>query len=114
MPQRGDQKKIDWEQLFKLMALHCTEEEICGIIDVSDTTLVQRIKEKYDMTFQDLFKLKSANGKLSLRRKQYSVAMAGDKALLIWLGKQWLKQTEKNELSTGDDSPIQVNYNIKK
>lgn len=33
--------------------------------------------------------------KQSLRRMQYLVAMTGDKTMLIWLGKQYLGQTEK-------------------
>ena len=31
---------------------------------------------------------------MSLRRKQMEVAMAGTPSMLIWLGKQWLGQSE--------------------
>jgi hypothetical protein len=37
----------------------------------------------------------------SLRNKQYEIAMRGNPQMLIWLGKQELDQTDKQEL-TGD------------
>lgn len=37
-----------------------------------------------------------------LQAKQYQAAMKGNTTLLIWLGKQWLKQTEKVEHTSGD------------
>jgi hypothetical protein len=40
----------------------------------------------------------------SLKRKQFQVAMRGNPALLIWLGKQYLGQSDKLEgPGAGDD-----------
>lgn len=36
--------------------------------------------------------------KMSLKRKQYDVAMDGSVPLLIWLGKQYLGQKDNHEL----------------
>lgn len=35
---------------------------------------------------------------MSLRRKQYEMAAGGNPTMLIWLGKQYLNQTDKNEI----------------
>ena len=39
-------------------------------------------------------------GFVSLRRKQYELAMAGNATMLIFLGKQYLGQSDKREVTT--------------
>lgn len=81
----------------KLCAIFCTANEIADILDVSVDTLERRIQQECNMSFADFFKKHSAHGKMSLRRKQFEVAMKGNVSMLIWLGKQYLGQTEKIE-----------------
>ena len=69
--------------------IQCTQEEIAGFLDLSVDTL-QR-----DKKFCGIYETKKKTGKMSLRRKQYELAMSGDKTLLIWLGKQYLEQSDK-------------------
>jgi hypothetical protein len=90
-------KEVDWVQCEKLCALHCTRDEIADVFDMSADTLEARIREKYDCTFSAYFKQKSSGGKRSLRRKQYETAMSGNVTMQIWLGKQWLGQSDKSE-----------------
>lgn len=90
-------KIIDWETVKKLCAIHCTGEEIASIVDVSYDTLERHIKAEFAMSFADFYKKHSSNGKMSLRRKQYEVAMSGNTTMLVWLGKQYLGQTDKTE-----------------
>ena len=56
------------------------------------------------MSFAEYFAIKRGRGKIGLRRKQYEVAMAGNVPMLIWLGKQYLDQAEKQQ--------AEVNTNI--
>jgi hypothetical protein len=42
----------------------------------------------------------------SLKRKQYELAMAGDKTMLIWLGKQYCGQSDKVEQQTSTRGEI--------
>lgn len=95
--------ELDFEHIKKLCSLQCTAEEIAGFFDVCIDTLEARIKEKYDCTFPEFFKKHCASGKISLRRKQYEVAMSGNTALLIFLGKQNLGQSDKVEHSHRED-----------
>lgn len=88
-------KKEINQQLFEsLCAMQCTEVEICNVLDVTDKTLTKWCKEIYKMSFSECYKLKSAKGKASLRRTQYKLAESGNSTMLVWLGKQWLNQSE--------------------
>ena len=47
------------------------------------------------MQFCDYIEQKRGSGKASLRRRQWQAAEAGDKTMLIWLGKNWLGQSDQ-------------------
>jgi hypothetical protein len=89
--------EIDFKELDKLCGLQCSLEEIAGWFDCSIDTIEARIKETHGMTFPEYFAKKRSGGKISLRRKQYETAMAGNVSMLIWLGKQYLGQVDKQE-----------------
>lgn len=97
MPPLGSKKTVDWAQVDSLLGIHCTQEEICAVLDISEDTLTTRCKEDHRCTFSEYSKTKRRVGRTSLRRRQYQVAMSGDRAMLIWLGKNWLKQSDKIE-----------------
>ena len=103
-------KEIDWETVRKLCAMQCTGEEIASFINVDYDTLNAAAKREHEMGFSDYFKKHSANGKISLRRKQYEVATSGNVPMLIWLGKQCLDQKDKqsNEHTGKDGKDLEV------
>lgn len=105
-------KKIDQKQFEQLCKLQCTQEEICGFFDVTDKTLTRWCKETYNnMSFSEIFKIKSQSGKISLRRWQFKAAEKGNSSMLIWLGKQHLNQTDKVDslkVEIGDDGFIEA------
>ncbi len=104
--------EIDFDMVKKLCAIQCTGQEIADVLDVSYDTLERRVKEVYQISFADYIKKHSANGKMSLRRKQHEVAMNGNTTMLVWLGKQYLGQTDKqvvdNTSSDGSMTPVPV------
>ena len=51
------------------------------------------------MKFAEYFEQKRGKGKIALRRKQYDVAMSGNVTMLLWLGKQYLGQSDKQEIN---------------
>ena len=101
-------KPIDWDTVKKLCAIHCTGEEIASVIDVHYDTLNNRCNEEHGVNFSEYYKKASASGKMSLRRKQYEVAMAGNVSMLIWLGKNMLNQRDQVDTEVKDLPPIQV------
>lgn len=89
-------KKIDKKEFEKLCALQCTKEEICGFLEVSDKTLDKWCAEKYGKSFSEVFREKRGTGKISLRRMQFQLAKKSA-AMAIFLGKNWLGQTDKGQ-----------------
>lgn len=66
--------------------------------ECSPDTIERACKRENKESFAEYYAKKSLKGHISLRRKQYETAMAGNVTLLIWLGKQWLGQTEPRNL----------------
>jgi len=93
--------EIDWDLVKKLAAIHCTQEEIASVVGCSVDTLTRRPE------FAEVFKKGREEGKASLRRKQYEIAMNGNVSMLIWLGKQILGQSEKTEVFMRDIPKIE-------
>ena len=92
--------EIDFKQLKSLCGIQCTKREASAYLGCSDDTLERRIKEKYDQTWGEFFDKHSSSGKVSLRRKQFEGALGGNVTLQIWLGKQYLGQSDKNYLES--------------
>ena len=96
-------KILDYELIDRLAHIQCTQVEIASMLDVSERTL-QR-----DDEFCRIYKKGQEEGKSSLRRIQFKLAEKGNATMAIWLGKQYLGQTDKNELS-GGANPIVVKF----
>ena len=94
---RGRPKKpISKRQFEELCRLQCTQKEICDVLDVSDKPLENWCKETYGMNFSEIYAQKREGGKMSLRRTQFKLAQTSA-SMAIFLGKQWLGQTDKVE-----------------
>jgi hypothetical protein len=91
--------KINWELVEDLLGIQCTKVEVCDILKISDDTISRRCKSEFGLTYAEYSDQKGSKGRVSLRRKQYELAMSGDRVMLIWLGKQYLKQSDKQELT---------------
>lgn len=96
---KGKTKPIDYKQLTALSALQCTDQEMATVLGISIATFERRKKD--DAVFQEAYEAGKAQGKVSLRRRQYRQAEDGNTTMLIWLGKQYLKQTDKADMLSG-------------
>ena len=99
---------IDWNELNKLCGLQCTLKEIAYFFDCSVDTIERRIKSEFNVNFADYYKKHAVEGKISLRRSQFAKAMEGNVPMLIWLGKQYLGQKDKQEQTNIEFKPIKV------
>ena len=105
--------QADWQQIDKMCAISCTGEEMASVLGVDYDTLVAACKRDHKSRFSEYIKQKSLGGKMSLRRKQYDQAMSGNSTMLIWLGKQWLKQAEKvDDLDSEGAQPLSITFNV--
>lgn len=83
-------KDIKEDQVEALAKIGCTLPEMAAVLGCHEDTLRDR--------FSSIIKRGKEQGKMSLRHKQYQVALSGNVAMLIWLGKQYLDQSEKAEI----------------
>jgi hypothetical protein len=89
--------------VYNLAKLQCTHEEIAGFLGVHPATLRRRFHEEKALV--DAYEGGVQYGRVSLRRLQFAGAAKGgpgSAALLIWLGKQYLGQTEKSVTANVD------------
>jgi len=76
----------------------CKGTEVAAVLGISRDTLYRACQREHKVDFADYKALKRASGDRLLRVKQFEIAMTGDKTMLVWLGKQRLGQSEKNEI----------------
>lgn len=94
---KSKQDKISKQQFESLCSIQCTQEEICAVLNCCYDTMESWVKRNYDgKTFSEVFKEKRQIGHMSLRRTQWRMAESNP-TMAIWLGKQYLGQTDKNE-----------------
>jgi hypothetical protein len=94
---RGPKKKtVRWKQVATLCEMQCTQEEIAAVCGMCLDTLETRCKEKHGIKFSEFFKQKREGGKASLRRSQW-LQSKKSAAMAIFLGKNYLEQTDKTE-----------------
>ena len=95
---------IDAEQVERLAEIGTPTVDIAFVFKCSVDTIENRFREQLQTG--------RANQRIRLRRKQMDMALSGNVPLLIWLGKQVLGQSEKQEIKTesNTDSTLQLNW----
>ena len=82
---------IDLDQLEKLAALQCTDEELAAWFGVSPTTIARRRRKA---EFAEAIYRGRARGRISVRRAQMKLLAAGNPTMAVWLGRQLLGQRD--------------------
>lgn len=97
---KGRPKKIlnqnGIETVKTLARIQCTDEEIASVLGATVDTLLNKNNKA---AFLEAKAQGQESGKASLRRMQFKTAEAGNATMLIWLGKQYLGQTDKQDLN---------------
>lgn len=121
MPKTGrPRKEIDWLQLESIVSRngqlnYCAERQLLRWGDEVNFKTIKscrelierRIYERFRLTFTEYKQEKLEPLRISIFDKQYDMAMKGSVPLLIWLGKQMLNQSDRQD--TRITMP-QVNY----
>ncbi len=89
--------KIDKDELEKLMKLNLSEQEVSDWFDVQPKTLIRFVNKEFGCTFVQLRNKGFVRTKAAIKRAQIENALKGNTVLLIWLGKQYLGQSDKIE-----------------
>ena len=92
-------KPIDAKQIEELISLGASEDEIADLMGISETEFRQR--------FRRLAAKAKVHRSISLRRAQLQSAMDGDARSLIFLGKQYLGQSNNPKNSAEDSGSLE-------
>lgn len=92
------------EQFKSLCGIFCTRQECAVVLNMDGGELDEFIAAAFPETptWDEAFELFSGMGRANIRRKQYELAMNGDKRMLIFLGKNYLGQADDG---VRDDKP---------
>ena len=105
-------KEIDWKEFEQLCFLQCSIAEMCQWLHVTDKTLQRRVKEQYGETFSSVFEKKRVGGLISLRRNMFKMSEKNP-AVAIFLAKNLLGMSDKQEITGAEGEPIQVAIDAK-
>ena len=92
---------IEWEKVEKMAMAGSNGQQISSSIGIHYDTLVKRCKKDMPDGISEIseyLRTKREKGNDLLHRKQFDLALKGDRSMLIWLGKQRLGQSEKKEM----------------
>ena len=110
-------KEIDFTELDRLCELHCTGTETAAFFGINYDTLVARIKEQVNSDghhfkgFSEYFDLKASKGRITLRKMQWDSALKrGNVQMLIFLGKMYLGQVDRQQVDVNTETVIKVDF----
>jgi len=90
--------ELDEEMIGRLASIHCSVDEIALIMNCGRDTIYRN--------YMDIVEQGRAKGKMGLRRRQWEVAQEGNRTMLVWLVKNWLKQSDAQVKADEDNKPL--------
>ncbi len=97
--------EIDATLVEELAGIQCTLEEIAAVVGCDKATISRRFATEIDKGRE--------RGKTSLRRMQWKRAAKGSDTMLIWLGKQYLGQSDQASVSLGGEINLIIGKELK-
>lgn len=97
---------VDWDVVDQLLEAGCNGIHVASYFGIHEETLYIRCQKEKGMGFAAYSAIKRAKGDSRLLGKQFSVALQGDKTMLVWLGKQRLEQQENPTKETAFDGGL--------
>ena len=86
---------------------------MCAVFDCDNKTLENWCKREYGVGFSEIFSRKRLMGNVSLRRKLYKKAVEDeDSRMLIFLGKNWLGMSDKQDVNLENAIQINSSYDL--
>lgn len=98
---------IDWEQFRRVATLPLSQEDVCWLMGITVDTACKRVKLRYGITFSEYREKMQGAYRKNILLRQYTVAMRGNTAMLIWLGKQ-IGQTDKMETKAENSHRVNI------
>ena len=96
---------IDWNFVDEYLEAECSGVEVAAQLGCHPETLYNRCLDEKGETFTSYSAKKKAKGDACIRKVQYDALKAGDKTMLVWLGKNRLKQRDRHDVQTSTYEP---------
>jgi len=90
---------VDWDEVSELCKIQCTQEEIAAVTNITVDTLDTASKRENDCSFSEFYQQKRLGGHASIRRQQFARIDEKSDTMLIWAGKNYLGQKDKQEVT---------------
>ena len=92
----------DWKFINQMLQAQCDGASIARQFGMHPEVFYDKVVAKYGdefdiSNFTEYQHIKRMQGLELLRNKQFELAMVGDRTMLVWLGKQLLKQRDQIE-----------------
>lgn len=98
---------IDWPLVDRLLKAGANGVQVAARLGIHPDTLYRACDEDHKTGFAAYSAEKRAHGDTLIQEQQMNLAMKGNLAMLIWLGKQRLGQKDKQETEiTGGEVEI--------
>lgn len=94
--------EIDFKKVDELLIAGCSGVEVSAFLGIHHDTLYDRVEAKFGVSFSNYSASKRSKGDSMLRAVQFQKAMNKDNMMLIWLGKNRLKQKDKENDETDE------------
>jgi hypothetical protein len=92
--------EIDWAIVDRHLFAGVDGVTIAGVLGVAPITLYRACERTHSVNFDVYKQQKRAVGLDMLRLTQHEIAVAGNVPMAIWLGKQFLGQSEKADIKS--------------
>jgi hypothetical protein len=92
--------EIDLDMVRNAAGIGCTVHEIASVLGIGRSTMHKYMALNPEI--QEAIDEGRDKGCATLRRQQWHRATAGSDTMLIWLGKQFLGQKDRQDVTTGD------------
>ena len=92
-PYKFTKKQMD--KIAEMAFDQCHTHTIAQVIGVSDETITENLSK--------FLKSKRAEGRAALHHKQVQAALEGENTMLVWLGKNALDQTDRQQIDTNQN-----------
>lgn len=86
--------------------IQATTRECAAVLGVSHPTFLKFTQEYPEVA--DLLEQGKQRGLQSLRRQQFKAAENGNSTMLVWLGKQYLGQSDKQDITASVTADVTV------
>ena len=80
----GKKQPFDWETFDTILQFGPTRQMCADILGCSIDTIKRRVKEKHKMPFEEYMNKMFAPTRLKLQQKALSMALKGDRTMLIF------------------------------